>query len=85
MRRHRNHRARQVRRHRDLRSHRNPRYLGQHDALASPVISGGQAQVRHSFVQGREIVRDGKLPWLDMEQLAADANRIVARIASQVN
>lgn len=62
-----------------------PRYLGQHDAFASPVISGGQAHVRHSFVQGREIVRDGKLPWLDMDQLAADASRIVARIASQVN
>lgn len=62
----------------------NPRYLGQHDFYASPVISGGQAQVRHSFVQGREIVRDGKLPWLDMEQLAADANRIVARMAAQV-
>ncbi|MFN3889557.1 MAG: amidohydrolase family protein [Beijerinckiaceae bacterium] len=62
----------------------NPRYLGQHDCYASPVISGGQAQVRHSFVQGREIVRDGKLPWLDMEQLAADANRIVARMAAQV-
>jgi cytosine/adenosine deaminase-related metal-dependent hydrolase len=62
----------------------NPRYLGQHDVIASPVISGGQAQVRHSFVQGREIVRDGKLPWLDMDQLAADANRIVARMAAQV-
>jgi cytosine/adenosine deaminase-related metal-dependent hydrolase len=63
---------------------KNPRYLGQHDVFASPVISGGQAHVRHSFVQGREIVRDGKLPWLDMEQLAADANRIVARMAAQV-
>lgn len=62
----------------------NPRYLGQHDPYASPVISAGQAQVRHSFVQGREIVRDGKLPWLDMGKLAEDANRIVARMSAQV-
>ncbi len=40
--------------------------------------------MRHSFVQGREIVRDGKLPWLDMDQLADDAHRIVARMAAQV-
>jgi cytosine/adenosine deaminase-related metal-dependent hydrolase len=58
-----------------------PRYLGQLDPLVGPIISAGDAHVRHSFVKGREIVRDGKLPWLDMEQLAADAARVTQRIA----
>ena len=58
-----------------------PRYLGQLDPLVGPIISAGDARVRHSFVKGREIVRDGKLPWLDMEQLAADAARVTQRIA----
>jgi cytosine/adenosine deaminase-related metal-dependent hydrolase len=58
-----------------------PRYLGQLDPLVGPIISAGDAHVRHSFVNGREIVRDGKLPWLDMEQLAADAARVTQRIA----
>jgi cytosine/adenosine deaminase-related metal-dependent hydrolase len=62
----------------------NPRYLGQHDPLAGPVISGGQAHVRASFVAGREIVRDGRLPWLDMEQLVADANAVVARLGAAI-
>ncbi|QDY70850.1 amidohydrolase family protein [Qingshengfaniella alkalisoli] len=60
-----------------------PRYLGQHDALIGPVISGGAADVRHSFVQGRPVVENGALPWLDMEQLAADAARVTDRIISQ--
>ena len=58
-----------------------PRYFGQHDALIGPFISGGQAHVRRSYVAGREIVRDGKLPWLDMEKLGADAARVVKRMA----
>lgn len=58
-----------------------PRYLGQLDPLIGPIVSAGDANVRHSFVRGREIVRDGKLPWLDMEKLAADAARVTARIA----
>lgn len=58
-----------------------PRYFGQHDRLLGPVISGGQAQVRASFVAGRQVVENGCLPWLDMEKLAADAARVVARIA----
>ncbi len=57
-----------------------PRYLGQHDHLVGPVISGGQPHIRRSWVQGREIVRDGAIPWLDMEQLAHDAERVVTRV-----
>lgn len=59
-----------------------PRYFGQHDRVIGPVISGGEARVRHSFVAGRPIVTDGALPWLDMNALAADAERVTARIAA---
>ncbi|MCT8997524.1 amidohydrolase family protein [Chelativorans intermedius] len=60
-----------------------PRYFGQHDRVLGPVISGGQPRVRASFVAGRPVVENGRLPWLDMERLAADATRIVARIANK--
>lgn len=58
-----------------------PRYFGQHDRVLGPIISGGQAHVRASFVAGRQVVVDGRLPWLDMEKLAADASRVVAHLA----
>ncbi|TFF23217.1 amidohydrolase [Jiella endophytica] len=58
----------------------NPRYLGQHDAVLGPVISGGQAQIRASFVAGKEIVVDGRIPGLDLGELGAAATRVVARI-----
>ncbi|WP_299777549.1 amidohydrolase family protein [uncultured Roseobacter sp.] len=46
-----------------------PRYFGQHDRTVGPIISGGELRLRHSFVAGREIVRDGAVPWLDMDEL----------------
>lgn len=58
-----------------------PRYLGQHDRAIGPVISGGDARVRHSFVAGRPVVENYALPWLDMKQLEADALRVVERLA----
>ncbi len=58
-----------------------PRYFGQHDRVLGPIISGGDARVRHSFVAGNPVVENGVLPWLDMDQLAADAVRVVDRIA----
>jgi cytosine/adenosine deaminase-related metal-dependent hydrolase len=57
-----------------------PRYFGQHDAAIGPVISGGEVSVKHSFVGGREIVADGKLPWLDLKKLRVDAARVVAKL-----
>ena len=57
-----------------------PRYFGQHDRVAAPIISGGQGNIRHSFVAGEPVVSNGILPWLDMEQLAADAAAIVDRL-----
>lgn len=59
-----------------------PRYLGQHDRLVGPVISGGAAFLKASFVAGRPVVEEGRIPWLDMEQLTADAVRVTARIAA---
>ncbi len=58
----------------------NPRYLGQHDAILGPIISGGQAHIRASFVAGRRVVENGRIPGLDLSQLAEDAARVVSRI-----
>ena len=61
-----------------------PRYLGQHDRLVGPVISGGAAFLKASFVAGRPVVEEGRIPWLDREQLTTDAVRVTARIAASV-
>jgi len=58
-----------------------PRYFGQHDRVIGPIISGGEARVRHSFVAGRALVENHSIPWLDLDQLRADSIRIVDRIA----
>jgi cytosine/adenosine deaminase-related metal-dependent hydrolase len=58
-----------------------PRYFGQHDRIIGPIVSGGDARVRHSFVAGRPVVENHGLPWLDIEQLGADARRVVERVA----
>lgn len=62
-----------------------PRYLGQHDRLIGPIVAGGQAHVRHSFVKGEPLVVDGTLPFLDMEQLAEDCFNAVATIKTRRN
>ena len=59
-----------------------PRTFGLHDPALAPVVSGA-ATVRHSFVGGRPVVRNGTLPGLDLGQLAEDAARVTARIAAQ--
>jgi hypothetical protein len=51
-----------------------------HDATIGPIISGGDVNVKYSFVSGGEIVADGKLPWLDLKKLRADAARVVAKL-----
>lgn len=60
-----------------------PRYLGQHDRVIGPIIAGGQAHVRHSFVKGQPLVVNGALPFLDMEQLADDCFKAVAAIKNR--
>lgn len=61
---------------------KHPRHFGQHDPAVSPIVSGGEFDVRRSFVGGREIVVDGHVPWLDIEKLGADAARTVDRMRS---
>ncbi len=57
-----------------------PRYFGHHDPAIAPLIAGGELRVRHSWVGGRELVVDGRIPWLDLDQLSADSARTVARM-----
>lgn len=57
-----------------------PRYLGQHDRLIGPIVAGGTAHVRHSFVKGQPLVVNGTLPFLDMEQLSHDCFKAVETI-----
>ncbi len=56
-----------------------PAYWGQHDACVAPLITG-HARVRHSLVNGRQVVQDGVLPGLDMDKLRAAAAAAVARL-----
>ncbi|MDR6496461.1 amidohydrolase family protein [Paraburkholderia sp. 22099] len=57
-----------------------PRYFGQHDPTIAPIVSGGQFSVRHSFANGRELVVNGQVPWLDMRQLRQDAEQVVTKL-----
>ena len=56
-----------------------PCNFGLHDPAVAPVVTG-TARVRHSLVGGRIVVRDGRVPGLDMKPLADDAARITARL-----
>lgn len=56
-----------------------PRAMGLHDPALLPVVAGA-APVRHSFVAGREVVRDGALPGLDLAVLAEDARAATDRM-----
>jgi len=51
----------------------NPRYFGLHDPAIGPVACGGSAHLRSLLIGGREIVRNGAIPDLDMAELAAQA------------
>ncbi len=57
-----------------------PRYFGQHDLTIAPIISGGQFHVKHSFVGGKDLVVNGKIPWLDIEKLQAQSTRLVSKL-----
>ncbi|GAB2186121.1 amidohydrolase family protein [Roseibium sp. LAB1] len=56
-----------------------PRNLGLHDPALAPVLTGA-ATLRHSFVGGRQIVRDGTIPGLDLAGLGADARRVTRQL-----
>lgn len=57
-----------------------PRNCGLHDPALAPVLTGA-VNVRHSFVGGRHLVRDGKIPGLDLRDLSEDAARVTARLS----
>lgn len=59
-----------------------PRYAGLHDPLIAPVASGGGAQVRHLLVAGRQVVKNGVVPGVDLARLSARAREVVRRIAA---
>jgi cytosine/adenosine deaminase-related metal-dependent hydrolase len=56
-----------------------PRNLGLHDPALAPMITGA-ATVRHSFVAGKPLVENGRIPWLDMDTLRDDAHRVTAHL-----
>ncbi|MGR3501645.1 amidohydrolase family protein [Pseudaestuariivita sp.] len=56
-----------------------PRNFGLHDPALAPVITGA-AQVRDSFVGGKPVVVDGRLPSLDLAELRAEAEEKTARL-----
>ncbi|MEM6310091.1 MAG: amidohydrolase family protein [Pseudomonadota bacterium] len=56
-----------------------PRNMGLHDPAVAPIITGA-ATVRDSFIGGRPLVVDGKIPGLDLAELghhATDVTRIL--------
>ncbi len=56
-----------------------PRNMGLHDPALAPVITGA-AVVRDSFVGGRPLVVGGRIPWLDIGDLGAEAQAATARL-----
>jgi cytosine/adenosine deaminase-related metal-dependent hydrolase len=58
-----------------------PRFMGLHDRALGPVVAGG-APVRHSFVAGRPLVVDGRLPGLDLVQLGEEAQASITRMTA---
>src|SRR6056297_678836 len=50
---------------------------------AALVLAGPQ-KVRHLFVEGRQVVRDGHLTTLDLPQVIAQQNRLAWRLAERV-
>ncbi|MBL9059294.1 MAG: amidohydrolase family protein, partial [Mangrovicoccus sp.] len=58
-----------------------PRCMGLHDLALAPVLTGA-INLRHSFVGGRPVVVDGRLPRLDLGALAENAARTVARLTA---
>ena len=63
---------------------RDPRYFGLHDPAIGPVASGGNADLRRMFVAGREVVRDGKVPGLDVIELGRQSRAAVKGILSRL-
>jgi cytosine/adenosine deaminase-related metal-dependent hydrolase len=57
-----------------------PRYAGNHDPVSAPITAGGAARLRHVWVAGREVVRDGAIPGFDLPAWLARADAVVRRL-----
>jgi 8-oxoguanine deaminase len=62
---------------------RDPRYFGLHDPAIGPVASGGTADLRYLFVAGREVVRDGRIPHLDVLELGRRSGEAVRALLAR--
>lgn len=56
-----------------------PRNFGLHDPALAPIITGA-AHVRHSFVAGRPVVKNGRIADIDLAHLADDAARVTSKL-----
>ncbi len=63
---------------------RDPRYFGLHDPAIGPVASGGNADLRYLFVGGKEVVRDGRIPNLDLIELGRQSREAVKALLARV-
>lgn len=63
---------------------RDPRYFGLHDPAIGPVASGGTADLRYLFVGGKEVVRDGRVPHLDVIELGRQSREAVKALLARV-
>lgn len=63
---------------------RDPRYFGLHDPAIGPVAGGGTADLRYLFVGGREVVRDGRVPGLDLVELGRQSRDAVQALLSRL-
>lgn len=63
--------------------HCQPCHFGLHDPALAPLISG-TAQVRHSLVAGRLVVRDGRIPGIDLPTLSDDAALVTSLLTCAV-
>lgn len=59
-----------------------PRNMGLHDPALAPIITGA-AVVRDSFVAGNPVVTGGKIPWLDLGELGAEAFEVTSKLIEQ--
>ena len=57
-----------------------PRYAGNHDPVSAPITAGGAPLLRHVWVAGREVVRDGAIPGFDLPAWLARADAVVRRL-----
>ncbi len=63
---------------------RNPRYFGLHDPAIGPVAAGGTADLRYLFVGGKEVVRDGRVPNVDVIALGRESRAAVKALLGRL-